>query len=81
MRKTDIAFGVDDAAQRHSSQFEEVHFLAVGIRHGMIGVWQTDKGNVFVFPVSLKHSCRVGSYRQNFGAAAGESFVSITQAR
>ena len=81
MSETDITIGIDHTIQRHPSQLEEIYFLAVGFRHRMLRVWQTDKWNVFVLPVSLKYPCRVRSYRQNFRAAAGELFISITQAR
>ena len=46
--------GIYDAVQRHTSQLEQVHFLPVRARHGMIGIWQTDKGDLLIPPELLK---------------------------
>jgi hypothetical protein len=54
MGKADIAMGIYDAVQRHTSQLEQVHFLPVRARHGMIGIWQTDKGDLLIPPELLK---------------------------
>ena len=81
MRKTDIAFGIDHAVQRHASQFEEVDFLSVESGNRMIRVGQADEGDVFVLPVLLENVYGVGADRQNLRAATGEFFILVTQAR
>lgn len=54
MRKADISLGIYDAVQRHASQLEQIHFLAVGSRHGMVRVGQADEGDAFIFPILLE---------------------------
>jgi hypothetical protein len=54
MGKTDIASGVDYTVQGHAPQLEQVHFLPIRSRYGVLRIWQADKGNPLVPPVLQK---------------------------
>lgn len=81
MRKADITFCIHDTAQRHPTQLEQVHFLAVCACHGMIRVRQADKGDALIFPIFQKDRFRIWPYGENFRAAAPKLVISIPQAR
>ena len=81
MCKADIAFGVYDAVQGHTSQLEKVNFLPVGPRHRMSRVGKSYEWNFFVPPVLLEHRQLVWSNRQDFRSVVGKQPISIPQAR
>jgi len=75
MSKADIPAGIDDTIQRHSSQLEEIHFLSVRSGNRMVGVWQADEWDFFVFPILLKNPILIRSNSQDLSAAMGEPFI------
>jgi hypothetical protein len=81
MRKPDIPFCIDDTVQGHPPQLEEVHFLAIGSGHAMIGVRKADERKVFIFPILLENRYGVGAHSKDFRAAIRELSVAIPQAR
>ena len=78
---TDIALLVNDAVQRHSTEFEQVHLLPIHLRNGMVGIGQADEGDAFIPPIALKRLVVIRTDRKNLHAAAGKFFVAISQAR
>lgn len=81
MRKADIPLRIDHAIQRHAPKFKKVYFLPIGSGNGMIGVWQTDERNAFIFPVLLKDRQWIGTHSDDLCAAACKLTISIAQAR
>jgi hypothetical protein len=45
---------IDQQQGRYTPQLKEIPLLTVHICHHVPGVWQTDKGQVFTFPIPLK---------------------------
>ncbi len=72
---------VDDAIQRHSPQFEEIHFLTIELCDMMLRVGQAAEGKFFARPISLKGICRVGPDCENLYATRLKLFVLIAQTR
>jgi len=81
MGKADVALCIDDTVQRHASQLEQVHFLPVRARHGVVGIRQPDKGDALIPPVLLEDWQCVRSNRQDFHLPVGKLFISIPQSR
>jgi hypothetical protein len=81
MCKADVAFGVDHTVERHTSQLEQVDFLAVNSSNRMVRIGQADKGDPLLLPVLPKDRLGVRSDRQDLRAAACELFISIPQTR
>ncbi len=81
MRKADIAFGIDNAIQRHSSQLEELHLLPVGSCHRMVWIGQSDKRDLLIDPILLKDRQWIGADSQDFHVAAFELFITIPHTR
>ena len=81
MCKADVAFGVYDAVQGHTSQLEEIDFLPVRSRNRMVRIRKPDKRDPFIFPVLLKDRQSVLPDRQDFRPTAGELLILITPAR
>lgn len=81
MRIPDIPFCVDDTVQWHAAQLEQIHFLPVHSRNGMIGVRQADKGNPLIFPILFEGRRLIGSNSQDFYPAALELSITVSQAR
>lgn len=81
MRKPDVTLFIHDAAQGHAPHFKQVDLLPVHARNGVVGIGQTDKGNILISPVLLECRGRVRTDRQYLHAAAGKFFMVITQAR
>ena len=81
MRKADIALKIHNTIQRHASQLKKIHFLLVHSGNFMIGIWQADKGNIFIAPILLECRRRIRSDRNDLGTVTFELFIFITQAR
>ena len=81
MNITDMAFFIEDAHQRHTPGFEQIDFLLVRPRHGMIGVGQADKRNPFIFSIALKGFSVVWSHGENLRTARSEIRITVPQAR
>jgi len=81
MGKADIALLIDNAAQRHTAQLKKFHFLFIHSRHTMVGISQTNKGDIFLLPIFLEHHLRIGTYCQDLHATIKEFLVIISQTR
>ena len=81
MCEANITVGIDDTVQRHASQLEEVHFLPVGSRHGMVRVGQAGKWDFLLGPVLPEGFGRIGTHSQNLDTAPLELFIVIPPAR
>lgn len=81
MDVADAPVRVHDAVERHAPQFEDVDFLTVSLRDGMIGVGQSDEWDVFFRPIFFERLRVVGSDRQNLRAAGKEIVIAVSHAR
>lgn len=81
MNITNGTLQIDDAIQRHSPQFEEVHFLTIELCDKMLRIRQTAEGKFLARPISLEGIRRVGPDCENLYAARLELFVLVAQTR
>ena len=77
MCKTNVPFGINDTAQRHTSQLKELDLLLVFFGNQVIRVGETDKWYLLLFPILLEGWQRIRSNRQDFDTAAREFLIFI----
>ena len=59
--EANLAFFINHHQRRDAPQFEQVHFLSIKIGDDMLGVRQTNEGQVFDFPVTHKRFGAIGA--------------------
>jgi len=81
MGVTDHALPVHHADQRHAPKLEEIDLLSIAPRHLVARIGQADERKPVLVPILTKGVLAVRSNGEDLGAAGGELFVIITQAR
>ena len=81
MSVTDAAILVNDADERHASEFENVDLLTIENGDAMFGVGDANEGNFFVRPILLKGGFGVWANGQDGHVALGELGMIIAEAR
>jgi hypothetical protein len=79
--EANLAFFINHHQRRDAPQFEQVNFLSIKIGDDMLGVRQTNEGQVFNFPVTHKRFGAIGADCQNDRVTRGEGRKIIAQAR
>ncbi len=74
-----LAFFVQKHQCRHPSQFEQVHFLFIGIGNNVFRVWQTNIWQAFGIPVTLEFLWVIRADGDNFRVTRGEGRILVTQ--
>lgn len=81
MNETDITFRINNTVQGHTPQFEEIHFLPIFSRYGVVRVGQPDKGDLLISPVFFKGRGSIGPNCQDLSAALCELLISVPHTR
>jgi len=77
----DLALFVDHHQRRHAAHLEQLNLLSVLICDGVIGVSQTDEGDVFLLPVGHKSLLVFRTDSDNFAVTIRELLVVLAQLR
>ena len=73
-----ITFFIDDATQRHTTEFKQVDFLSIQFGDGMVGVGQTDKRDALVRPIASEFGLGIRTYSENLNATRNKFGIAIT---
>lgn len=81
VRKAYPSLFVDDDLRRHAAELEQVDFLPIKLKHAMLGVGQSDKGQLMISPIILKEMLALGANHNDFRVLLNKLVVISAQLR